>query len=870
VTPVNNATNVSNTAQVTITFSEVINPATVNNILVRDASAGYNNLAGTWAVNPANGAQVTFTPAQPYPANAQIQVWTQDRVQDLAGNTDTAYVVTTFTVGSTPDTSAPTVISVSPANGTTNVGRDVRVVLTFSKSINPATVTGSTIQVLAGDTSIGVGSVVSANNQTVTLSTSDLAAATTYTVVATSQVQDFSGNALQYFQSQFTTGPLISATGPAVVTQRPANGATDVPANTVITLYTNGAPLNPSTVTGNSLHVSQNGVLVSGGITPSANNQAIEFTPSSNFSPGTVVTIYMDQTVTDVNSVPLTGVYSGQFTVAGNPANVAPQVIATNPPYGATIVPTNPVVQVEFDQALLSSTINSTNVYLYDSTHATHAAGSVSLIGANSNIVQFAPSPSSPLNSTTYYYLYLTNVTNAQGVALSNTWYTYFQTGTATNTTAPSVLSVGPPNNATGVGVNAAIIVTFNNPIDPVSINASTVQISGGSQTVVPASINFGRYFVASPNFDYVSITPQAPLPANTTMAIAINGVTDPEGNAVTAQTTHFTTGAAPDLTAPSVVLYSWQYGGTVATNASFSEEFSEPMDPGTVNSTTLLLYDATGSVYLAATVTLSPDLKTETVTPNSPLTPGHQIYVYSQNAQDLAGNTQNSTFSYATVGSGTDTTPPVVLETNPPAIFSGVPLNVPVQIEFSQEIAPDSIGNVQLLQGGSPVAVAASFSRMNTVLTLTPNVPLLPNTSYTISIAGVTDTAGNVVTAQSQSFTTGGTIKLSAPLRVSVTPCCGQTNVPDNTTIQIVFDSPMDSLTFDTAVGSAVLELTSTSAVVPTTVSFSLDYKTVILTPSAPLTPSTSYTVVVKYGQVTDMAGNVYYNSISESFTAQ
>jgi hypothetical protein len=869
VTPVNNATNVSNTAQIVITFSEAVNPATINNILVRDASANYYNLAGTWAVTGANGAQVTFTPAQPYPANAQIQVWTQDLVQDLAGNTDTAYVVTTFTVGSTPDTTAPTVISVSPANGTTNVGRDVKVVLTFSKSVNPATISGSTIQMLAGDTAINPGGVISADNRTFSFNTSNLAASTTYTVVATSQVQDFSGNALQYFQSQFTTGPLISPTGPRVVTQRPANGATDVPANTVITLYTNGAPLNPSTVTSNSLHVSQNGVLVSGSITLSGNNQAIEFTPSSNLNPGAVATIYMDQTVTDVNSVPLTGVYSGQFTVAGNPASVAPQLIATNPPVAATSVPLNPVVQVAFDQALLSSTINSTNVYLYNGTDGTHAAGTASLIGANSNVVQFVPSSS--LSSTTYYYLYLTNVTNAQGLSLSNTWYTYFQTGMATNTTAPSVLSVGPPNNAIGVGVNASIIVTFNNPIDPVSINASTAQVSGGSQTVVPSSISFGRYFVASPNFDYVSITPQAPLPANTTMTIAINGVTDPESNAVTAQTTHFSTGAGPDLTAPNVVLYSWQPNDTVATNVSFSEEFNEPMDPGTVNSTTFLVYDATvGGTYLPATVTLSPDLKTETVTPNSPLTPGHQIYVYSQNAQDLAGNTQNSTFSYATVGSGTDTTPPVVLETNPPANFTGVPLNVPVQIEFSQEIAQASIGNVQLLQGGSPVAVTASFSRLSTVLTLTPSVPLLPNTTYTISIAGVTDTAGNVVATQAQSFTTGGTIKLNAPVNVLVTPCCNQTGVPDTTTIQIAFDSPMDSLTFDTAVGSAVLELTSTSAVVPTTVSFSLDYKTVILTPSAPLTPSTSYTVVVKYGQVTDMAGNVYFNSISQSFTAQ
>jgi len=392
----------------------------------------------------------------------------------------------------------------------------------------------------------------------------------------------------------------------------------------------------------------------------------------------------------------------------------------------------------------------------------------------------------------------------------------------------------------------------------------------------VPSSINFGRYFVASPNFDYVSITPQAPLPANATMAIAINGVTDPEGNAVTAQTTHFTTGPGPILTAPNVVLSSYQNGDTIATNANvFSYQFDRPMDPGTVNSDTFYFCDNTTGCQqgnVSNLVTLSADLKTEFLTLSSgTLIPGHTVYAYSQGAQDLTGNVQNAFYAgIATVGTAADTTPPVVLETNPPANFTGVPLNVPVQIEFSQEIAQDSIGNVQLLQGGSPVAVTASFSRMNTVLTLTPNVPLAANTTYTISIAGVTDTAGNVVATQSQSFITGTVIKLSAPVNASVTPSGGQTNVPDNTTIQIVFDSPMDSLTFDTVLGNAVLELTSTSAVVPTTVSFSLDYKTVILTPSAPLASSTSYTVVVKYGQVTDMAGNVYYNSISQSFTAQ
>jgi hypothetical protein len=457
----------------------------------------------------------------------------------------------------------------------------------------------------------------------------------------------------------------------------------------------------------------------------------------------------------------------------------------------------------------------------------------------------------------------LNNVTNAQGLALTNGLYTYFNAGTTTNTTPPTVLSVGPPNGSTGAGVNASIILTFGAAIDSLSVNASTVQITGGSQTVVPSSFNFGRYSVLAPFFDYVSITPQAPLPPNTTMTMTLSGITDPEGNAITPQTTHFTTGAGPDLTTPIVVLASSQSGDIIATNATYSYEFDRPMDPGTVNNHTFYLWDnSVGYLQGVGTVTLSSDLKTETlVLPPGTLITGHQVFAYSVGAQDLAGNAQSAfNTAYQTVGSAADTTPPVVLETNPPAsVTSGLPLNLSVQVEFSKEIAQDSVAGIQLLQGGSTlVPVTYSFSRLSSVVTLTPNVPLLAGTSYTLSISGVTDIVGNVFSGtQTQTFTTGTAIKLAAPRLLSFSPCCGNTAASDLPAIQIVFDSPMDPLTFDSATANVVLELTSTSAIVNTSVSFSPDFKTVTLTPSVALTSGTSYTILVKGNAVTDMVGN-------------
>ena len=60
--------------------------------------------------------------------------------------------------------------------------------------------------------------------------------------------------------------------------------------------------------------------------------------------------------------------FSGQFYVAGSPVNTAATVQAVNPSQRRTNVPLNTIIQVQYDQALAPSTVNSTNVTLYDNT----------------------------------------------------------------------------------------------------------------------------------------------------------------------------------------------------------------------------------------------------------------------------------------------------------------------------------------------------------------------------------------------------------------------------------------------------------------------------------------------------------------------
>ena len=150
--PANGATNVSVTSPVTFTMSNLINAASVNpNTVEVYVNATNQIVAGTYSVN---GASVTFTPLTPYPGNTLMGMYVCG-LTDEAGNP--VYCCGwTFTTANTVDNTPPTV-TISPANGATNVGLNTQVVLTFSKSINPSTITANTLALFNGDTALGYG-----------------------------------------------------------------------------------------------------------------------------------------------------------------------------------------------------------------------------------------------------------------------------------------------------------------------------------------------------------------------------------------------------------------------------------------------------------------------------------------------------------------------------------------------------------------------------------------------------------------------------------------------------------------------------------------------------------------------------------------
>ncbi len=106
--------------------------------------------------------------------------------------------------GGSTDTTAPTVVTTSPANGSTSVPRTTPISITFSEPIDSASVTNAAFAL-----DNGVTGTITVSGAVATLTpTPALPALTTITGTVSTGIRDLAGNALAApVTFQFTTAP---------------------------------------------------------------------------------------------------------------------------------------------------------------------------------------------------------------------------------------------------------------------------------------------------------------------------------------------------------------------------------------------------------------------------------------------------------------------------------------------------------------------------------------------------------------------------------------------------------------------------------------------------------------------------------------
>ncbi|HEX5361581.1 MAG TPA: Ig-like domain-containing protein [Fluviicoccus sp.] len=335
---------------------------------------------------------------------------------------------------------------------------------------------------------------------------------------------------------------------------------------------------------------------------------------------------------------------------SGNTAALAPAVTATAP---LAAVP--PVVNVALNSRLTATfskdmdplTIR-TPALSVDCPAGTPVTGAVSYVAA-SRTATFTPAAPLPGNTPCTATIDK-SVRDTAGLPLAAAFVWRFVTGPAPDTTPPRVTLKAPAPAETGVAVNARIIATFTEDMDPATINATTVMVQGPGASPVNGTVS---YAAGARTATFTPANPATLTAGSVFTATVTTGARDLAGNALTANAGwSFTTGAARDTTAPTVIKVNpLDLSTGICLQKTVSATFSEGMDPLTLTNAAFTL-KTTGGAGAGGTVTYDARNRVATLTPAADLL-GNTRYTatLSTDVRDLAGNrlALNKAWSFTT-----------------------------------------------------------------------------------------------------------------------------------------------------------------------------------------------------------------------------
>jgi hypothetical protein len=500
------------------------------------------------------------------------------------------------------------------------------------------------------------------------------------------------------------------------------------------------------------------------------------------------------------------------------PDGVAPTVVATAPPNGATDVPLSAHVTATFDEALASATVNSSTVVLRDP--AMQAVAATVTWDPVARVASLNPAAS--LQPTTTYTATVlggpAGVTDSVGNPLAADVSWSFVTEDE-DLSPPTVDAFTPSSGEANVLVGSNVVVTFSEPLDPATVNAATLQLRTLGGSAVPAAVAWHAPTASA------TLDPTSPLAFFTTYVVTVaggpSGVKDLAGNPLAADATwQFTTEANfvsasiwPGPVTPAVpnandgtpielgvrfrasaagyitairfhkgnqdtgahVGSLWTGDGQLLASAPFVGETASGWQqaalptpvPIAANTTYVASYHSSAGYY-AATLGYFAQAAV-----NGPLTAladgtdgGNGLYLYGASAFPVNSASQANYWVdvvFSTNPPGPDATPPAVIGRTPADGAVAVLVGMSPAAHTSEPLAAATVNTSTMeLRDASGQLVPASVAWVSASASavLDPTASLAYATVYTVTVkggpGGVTDVAGNPLPADvSWTFTT-------------------------------------------------------------------------------------------------------------------
>jgi methionine-rich copper-binding protein CopC len=316
-------------------------------------------------------------------------------------------------------------------------------------------------------------------------------------------------------------------------------------------------------------------------------------------------------------------------------------------------------------------------------------------------------------------------------------------------------------------------------------------------------------------------------------------------------------TGPGTDTTPPTVA--SVASADVRHVNVKFSEAVNRKQAETVTNYTITETSSSTHVTILNAS--LGSDGRMVMLTTSGDLTTtGYTIQV--SGVEDVHGNVIKSATTKEFAGSSiADTTPPQIVHRTPDMDATSVAATDSITVEFSEPLAENNFITAFALTSGAATVPVNITSTDNVHFVVKPQAALDAGKLYTITLTGVADPTGNIMTNTTWSFhTKSGTGGNAAPTLVSSTPANNATNVGINSNIVLTFSEPVDTASF-TASFTPVLG----TAVTPT---WSNGNKTATFTPPGGLTANQQYTMTILPGGVRSTGGAANTDAILVAFT--
>lgn len=321
-------------------------------------------------------------------------------------------------LSSPPEITAPTILSTTPPQSSTDQIISTNIVMIASEALDPETVHNASATITP---SVAFTCMLDPNDPTKIIidPTSDLAFATVYTItlIATVIRDTQEDNMAENFVLSFTTAAAPDTTRPTVISRTPLNAATGqlITVNGTVTF---SEAMNAATITNTTCRIirSSDSANQTATVSLSADKKTVTVNPNASLAYSTGYTLRVTTGVQDLAGNALLAQSDSTFTTEAAPVTdtTRPTITTRSPASGATSVAVSSNIVVTFSEAMLLSSITSTTCVLLKSGVTVNRT--ISLGGSN-KVVTMDPT-SSLVEGTVYTVRITTGVKDLAGNAL--------------------------------------------------------------------------------------------------------------------------------------------------------------------------------------------------------------------------------------------------------------------------------------------------------------------------------------------------------------------------------------------------------------------------------------------------------------------